>query len=61
MNLPLDALVHFPELEDTASTLLANGKEKMPVNTREAGGIAARPVVQRAGICVLSRKGGEGT
>lgn len=59
LHLPLDAAVHFPELEATAATLLANGKEKMPVNTREAGGIAARPVVQRAGICVLSRKGGE--
>jgi hypothetical protein len=55
----MDAREHFPALAQNHTTLLSNGKEKIAINLREMGAVAPLPVVERAGICVLTRSKGE--
>ena len=55
LHLPLDAREHFPALAQHRATLLYNGKEKIAIHLREMGAEAPLPVVERAGICVLTR------
>ena len=57
LHLPLDAREHFPALAQSRATLLSNGKEKIAINLREMGAEAPLPVVERAGVCVLTRTG----
>ena len=49
---------HFPELANTAASVLASGKQKMVVDVGGAPGAAEPPVVERAGVCLLRRRGG---
>lgn len=58
LHLPATARKHFPELESSLPTLLANGKEKIAINLRALGALPDMPVAPRAGICVLTRPGG---
>ena len=44
---------------ENRATLLYNGKEKIAINLREMGAEAPLPVVERAGICVLTRSKAE--
>lgn len=53
-----EARGYYPELGGTTTTLRANGKTKLALDVRTLGGMAPRPVVDRAGICLLER--GEG-
>ena len=55
LHLPLDARERFPSLARHRATILRNGKEKMAISLREMGAGAPLPVVERAGICVLTR------
>ena len=59
LHLPVDAREHFPALAQDRATLLSNGKEKIAINLREMGAEAPLPVVERAGICVLTRSKAE--
>lgn len=59
LHLPPDAALRFPELADTETRLMANGKEKLAVNLLERDASAPSPVVERAGLCLLRRVGGE--
>ena len=59
LHLPLDARERFPALARNRATLLYNGKEKIAINLREMGAEAPLPVVERAGICVLTRSKAE--
>ena len=55
LHLPLDAREHFPALAQNRARLLSTGKEKIAINLREIGAEAPLPVVERAGICILTR------
>ena len=57
LHLPLEAREHFPALAQSRATLLSNGKEKIAINLREMRAEAPLPVVERAGVCVLTRTG----
>lgn len=59
LHLPPDAALRFPELADTETRLMANGKEKLAVNLRERDAVAPSPVVERAGLCLLRQREGE--
>ena len=55
LYLPLDAREHFPALAQHRARFLHTGKEKIAINLREMGAEAPLPVVERAGVCVLTR------
>ena len=55
LHVPADSAVFFPELDGTAPAVRANGKIKIAVGLRERGALAPRPVVDRAGVCLLRR------
>ncbi len=55
LHLPLDAREHFPALAQNRARFLHTGKEKIAINLREMGAEAPLPVVERAGVCVLTR------
>jgi hypothetical protein len=59
LHLPAAARRHFPELESSLPTLLANGKEKIAINLRALNALPEMPVAPRAGICLLTRSGGK--
>ena len=59
LHLPMDAREHFPALAQSRATLLSNGKKKIAINLREMGVEAPLPVVERAGICLLTRSKAE--
>lgn len=59
LHLPTDAARHFPELEYSVPTLLANGKEKIVINITDLGAAPDMPVALRAGVCVLAPPGGD--
>lgn len=54
LHLPPDARSHFPELADRKATLMANGKEKLAIDLKAIDAVAALPVAERAGLCVLA-------
>jgi len=58
LHLPLAAAHHFPELRDSAPTLLANGKTKIAVALERIGALPRQPFATRAGICILERGDG---
>ena len=55
LHLPVDARERWPALADIRATVLRNGREKIVISLREIGAGAPFPVVERAGICVLTR------
>lgn len=61
LHLPPDAALHFPELTDAETLLMANGKEKVAVDLREIDAAAPSPVVEGAGLCLLRRGEGKTT
>ena len=56
--MPVEAREHFPTLAQNRATLLSTGKEKISIDLRQMGAEAQWPVVERAGICVLTRTEG---
>lgn len=56
LHLPADAADRFPELAGSETRLLANRKEKLAVDLRAIDAVAPSPVVDRAGLCLLSRR-----
>lgn len=55
LHLDPDARAHYPELREAMPTLRNNGKLKLAVPLHALGAVAARPVVERAGVCLLER------
>mgnify|MGYP006294685151 CR=1 FL=1 len=60
LHLPPDARERFPELTGEVPTMLANGKRKLSLDLRALDALPTRPVVDRAGVCLLRREGGRG-
>lgn len=57
LHLPVDSRRHFPELNTKPPMLRANGKLKIAVDLRAAGGVPTRPFVETVGTCLLRRGG----
>jgi len=60
LNLLGSARRHFPELRNRATSLVANGKEKLTVDLRPLGAVTPTPVVDRVAVCLLARDGASG-
>jgi hypothetical protein len=58
VHLSPDARRFFPELDGRAPELRPNGKMKIAVSLEEMGAAAARPMAERAGVCLLARGDG---
>lgn len=58
VHLPPDSRERFPELRDAAPALRANGKEKLAIDLRAIDALPDLPVVERAVLCLLSRRPG---
>jgi hypothetical protein len=59
LHLPADSRRFFPELADVPAALASSGKEKLALDLHERGAAAPFPVLERMGICVIERGGGD--
>ncbi|UCC26051.1 MAG: hypothetical protein JSU98_02905 [Gemmatimonadales bacterium] len=55
LNLLASSRVHFPELRNRPTTLLARGEEKLKVDLRTLGAVPPRPVFDQVAVCLLTR------